>query len=122
VLHSVSRLIGEVVSPEVRSAGTDVRGMLAALRDKEDLIAIGAYQPGSDPATDAALERRAAIQAFLRQGIDEPSTAEEADAGLLALPTTPIEAEELPAELLAAEPPPPPAPGPSAIPPLHLSI
>ena len=45
VLQSVSRLVGEIVSPEVRAAGQAVRQLLAAYREKEDLIAIGAYQP-----------------------------------------------------------------------------
>src|SRR6476646_6581453 len=49
VLASVSRLVGEVTSRDVRSAGDDVRRLMAALREKEDLIAIGAYQRGTDP-------------------------------------------------------------------------
>jgi flagellum-specific ATP synthase len=85
VLASVSRLVGEVVSPQVRADGTHVRRLMAALREKEDLIAIGAYQPGSDPLTDAAIAAREPIEAFLRQGVDEPSTPAEADAALARL-------------------------------------
>ena len=50
VLASVSRLVGEVTSRDVRGAGDDVRRLMAAYKEKEDLIAIGAYQPGTDPA------------------------------------------------------------------------
>ncbi len=55
VLQSVSRLVGEIVSPELAHAGQVLRAALAALREKEDLIAIGAYTAGSDPLLDAAL-------------------------------------------------------------------
>jgi flagellum-specific ATP synthase len=85
VLQSVSRLIGEIVSPEVRDAGTRLRNALAAYKEKEDLISIGAYQPGTDPVLDSAIALRPRIDAFLRQRVDEPSAADEADAQLLAL-------------------------------------
>src|SRR6476619_6107054 len=52
VLASVSRLVGEVTAPEVRAAGNEVRKLMAAYKDKSDLIAIGAYQPGTDALTD----------------------------------------------------------------------
>ena len=85
VLASVSRLVGEVTTREVRGAGDEVRRLMAAYRDKEDLIAIGAYQQGTDPLTDAAIAARTPIEQFLRQRVDDPSTAEEADEALLGL-------------------------------------
>ncbi len=85
VLASVSRLVGEVTTREVRSAGDEVRRLMAAYRDKEDLIAIGAYQQGTDPLTDAAISARTPIEQFLRQRVEVPSTAEEADEALLGL-------------------------------------
>jgi flagellum-specific ATP synthase len=83
VLQSVSRLVGEVVSPEVRAAGQAIRRLLAAYREKEDLIAIGAYQRGTDPQVDAAIALRPAIERFLRQAVDDRTTAADADAALL---------------------------------------
>jgi flagellum-specific ATP synthase len=85
VLQSVSRLIGEIVTPEVREAGTRLRSALAAYREKEDLISIGAYQPGTDPLLDATITLRPRIDAFLRQRVDEPSVVDDADATLIAL-------------------------------------
>src|ERR1700761_9606458 len=85
VLQSVSRLIGEIVSEEVRDAGQKLRAALAAYREKEDLISIGAYQPGTDPILDAAIGLRPAIDAFLKQRVDEPCAVDEADARLLSL-------------------------------------
>ena len=125
VLQSVSRLTSEIAPRAIQDGATNLRRLLAAHREKEDLIAIGAYQQGADPVVDEALAKRDAINAFLRQRVDEPSTIDEADAGLLAL------AGEAAPELLpvAAEsdaapvvPPPAPAPGPVALPPLGLSL
>jgi flagellum-specific ATP synthase len=121
VLSSVSRLIGEVVSPDVRAAGQEVRRMMAAYKEKEDLIAIGAYQHGADPVTDIAIAKRDPINAFLRQRVDEPSTAEEADALLMQLGEAP-ETQQPPAETWEEVQPASIAPGPSAIPPLHLAV
>jgi flagellum-specific ATP synthase len=120
VLASVSRLVGEIVAPEVRAAGDEVRRLLATYREKEDLIAIGAYQAGTDALTDAAITAREPIDGFLRQPVTEPSDALQADAALeqLALLNAPA---VTPA---AAEPAPaagPQTPLHAAIPPLHLA-
>jgi len=85
VLQSVSRLIGELVSPEVNRAGQQLRAALAARREKEDLIAIGAYQAGTDPLLDAAIALRPRIDQFLRQAVDDHQNVDEADRQLLAL-------------------------------------
>jgi flagellum-specific ATP synthase len=122
VLASVSRLVGEVVTPDVRSAGDDVRRLMAAYRDKADLIAIGAYQQGSDAVTDAAIAAREPIDSFLRQKPDEVTSADEADSMLTQLALlsgVPEPAPAQPAE--PAEPQPGGTPLHSAIPPLHLA-
>jgi flagellum-specific ATP synthase len=85
VLASVSRLVGEIETPEARAAGNEVRKLMATYKEKSDLISIGAYQPGSDPQIDAAIAARHPIDAFLKQGTTEPSTALGADAGLAEL-------------------------------------
>ncbi len=85
VLQSVSRLVGEIVSPDVVAAGQRLRSALSVLREKEDLVAIGAYQHGSDPALDAALAHRASIDAFLRQPVQERSDPSHTDATLVEL-------------------------------------
>ena len=85
VLQSVSRLTSEIVEPSVVEAGQQLRAALAALAEKADLVAIGAYQHGTDRLLDAALAHRAAIEAFLRQPVDERSDPAQADARLLAI-------------------------------------
>jgi flagellum-specific ATP synthase len=122
VLASVSRLVGEVTSPEVRAAGDEVRRLMAAYRDKEDLIAIGAYQSGTDPLTDAAIAARSPVEDFLRQRVDDPSTCEDADRRLLELAAYGELVHVPDRGAVAAEPPPAPAGTPlaAAIPPLSL--
>jgi flagellum-specific ATP synthase len=85
ILGSVSRLIGEIVSPQVQQAGQRLRAALAVLHEKEDLVSIGAYQPGSDPALDVALSHRPQIERFLRQPVHERSDPQQTDARLLEL-------------------------------------
>ena len=132
VLQSVSRLVGEITAPEVREAGTRLRSALAAYREKEDLISIGAYQPGTDPLLDAAIALRPAIDGFLRQRIDDLTTLQDADEGLLALAAgLPGSGEALPmADVAVAAPSPVPTPAvplggpggaPAAIPSLALN-
>ncbi len=130
VLQSVSRLIGEIVSDQVVHAGQRLRGALASLREKEDLIAIGAYSSGSDPALDAALAHRPRIEAFLRQATVERSDPASADGQLIELADSlerTLQAQH--GEILdgeeAGHDPQASAthePGPSAIPALHLSV
>jgi flagellum-specific ATP synthase len=133
VLQSVSRLIGEIVTPEVREAGQRLRAALAAYREKEDLISIGAYQRGTDPVLDSAVALRSQIDAFLRQAVDEPSTVEGADAQLIGLAADLLRYLGPPADVLdAASVPVPPAPrqvpvgapsgAPVAIPALQLAV
>jgi flagellum-specific ATP synthase len=104
-----------------------LRKLMAAHREKEDLIAIGAYQAGADPVVDEALAKHSAIQGYLQQRVDEPSTIADADHGLLSLASRPVPAAE--AAMLLGElpdahvvPQPAPAPGPVALPPLGLSL
>ena len=125
VLQSVSRLVGEVQTPDVRAAAQDARSLLAAWHDKRDLIAIGAYERGTDPLTDRAIELRPSLEAFLRQSVDEPTSAAEAAEALRGVVATgAFGLGDLVADAATPEPPAfdanAPVAAPSAIPPLHL--
>jgi len=85
VLGSVSRLASDLLPPDALRAAQALRGHLATHRDARDLVAIGAYVAGSDPAIDVALARLPAITAFLRQGRDERSAREETARQLAAI-------------------------------------
>jgi flagellum-specific ATP synthase len=85
VLQSVSRLSRELLTPEVTAAGGRLRETLALYRQKEDLITIGAYVPGTDPRLDHAIALQPAVEAFLKQNPGDSVPAEAADAQLLEL-------------------------------------
>jgi len=67
ILHSVSRLTSAIATPRQKEAGRKLRQALAAYRDAEDLIQLGAYVAGSNPELDASIRVRPEILEFLRQ-------------------------------------------------------
>jgi len=73
VLESISRVTGAVTDADQRADATRLRRLLAAHRSVRELVEIGAYVAGADPDADVALARMPAIDAFLRQGMDESS-------------------------------------------------
>ncbi len=76
VLGSLSRCMKDVVTEDHMAAARTLRELLAAYRDKEDMISLGAYARGSDPRVDRAMELMEPINDFLRQGIYERDTLE----------------------------------------------
>ncbi len=73
MLHSISRLMPDLVTAEHYSAAQTVRELMAVYREHEDLISIGAYRMGSNPAVDTAINMKPDIDRFLRQAISESS-------------------------------------------------
>jgi flagellum-specific ATP synthase len=104
ILESISRLFPEITSPEQRAAAQTIRELLAAYRDHEDLISIGAYRQGANPSVDAAIIMREEIHRYLQQAIEEPSSVEAAKNDLLKL------AQKCQAARKPAQPQPPPRP------------
>lgn len=77
ILASVSRVMDAIVSPAHKKAARELRKILAKYAEVELLVRIGEYKHGSDAEADAALTRLDAVNAFLRQGLDEHSGFEE---------------------------------------------
>lgn len=71
VLASISRVMSSVTSPEHRKLAQKMREALSIYREAEDLVNIGAYKPGANPKIDKSLKVIDAINAFLKQGVDE---------------------------------------------------
>ncbi len=85
VLESISRLMNELITDDHKSAAIALRELMAAYRDHEDLISIGAYRQGSNPTVDTAMSMKEEIDRYLRQPIDQPSSLDEARSQLLEL-------------------------------------
>ncbi|MBM2617380.1 FliI/YscN family ATPase [Actinoplanes sp. LDG1-06] len=84
-LDSISRVANKITSKEQRADATELRRLMAAHRDVRELVEIGAYVAGTNPDADRATAIWPHINAFLRQGLDERVTADEAWAQLRAL-------------------------------------
>ncbi|OCT13816.1 flagellar protein export ATPase FliI [Paenibacillus pectinilyticus] len=83
VLSSVSRVMKEIVPSEHMEAADQLKRLLSIYKDSEDLINIGAYQKGSNPNIDVAMDNIEAIWDFTKQRTSEKLTYEEAQARLI---------------------------------------
>ncbi|MEB3222979.1 MAG: flagellar protein export ATPase FliI [Candidatus Sericytochromatia bacterium] len=71
ILASVSRVMPEITDDRHRKAAGWLREALATYKNAQDLINIGAYQRGSNPQIDVAMELHEALNRYLQQGVDE---------------------------------------------------
>jgi flagellar biosynthesis/type III secretory pathway ATPase len=85
VMHSVSRLQSQLSSPPQLAAARKIREALAVYEDSKDLIELGAYAAGSNPALDAAVRARPEITAFLRQDTSADAPFAEGCAQMAAI-------------------------------------
>ncbi len=76
---------GAVTTPEQRKDATLLRRLMAAHREVRELVEIGAYVPGTNPDADAARARWPRINEFLRQDMDDQTSAQDAWAALRRL-------------------------------------
>jgi len=83
ILESVSRVMPEIVDKTHLDAAGRIKSLLASYMEAEDLINIGAYQPGSNPAVDEAISKITSIREYLKQGINEKVEFEETCNSLL---------------------------------------
>jgi len=84
-LGSISRVMADVATPEHKQAALILKRLLAAYRESEDLINIGAYESGSHPDVDAAIKMRDEINDFLTQDIEDGSVFDETIQRLVKL-------------------------------------
>jgi len=73
VLRSRSRVMSHVVARDHQAAAAKLRRLMARHDEIELLIKVGEYRPGGDPLADEAVRKLDAINAFLKQGMDERS-------------------------------------------------
>lgn len=71
VLESVSRLNRDLTSAAQQRTAAMGRESLAIYRKNQDLINIGAYPPGTNPAIDASIQQHEPLNAFLRQSVEQ---------------------------------------------------
>ncbi|MEN3028916.1 MAG: FliI/YscN family ATPase [Aquificaceae bacterium] len=70
-VRSLSRLMPQVVSQEHMSMSMYVRELLSSYESMEDMVNLGLYTPGSNPAVDRVIKNREDINRFFRQRVEE---------------------------------------------------
>jgi flagellum-specific ATP synthase len=82
---SISRVMNDIVAPQQMQQARRLKQLLSTYEQNRDLIAIGAYQQGSDPRIDTALAAQNGIRDFLRQDLHERVSLADSVAQLEAL-------------------------------------
>ena len=77
ILPSISRLMSAIADPEHNKAAGKLRNLLALYNNNADLISIGAYKKGTNPALDEAIKKIDKINDFLMQGMYESFSMED---------------------------------------------
>ena len=86
---SVSRAMNEITSPEHQQAARRFRSISATYSQNRDLISVGAYQRGSDPRIDEAIDFQPRLMHFLQQDQRKAVPYQEALDGLARLVAPP---------------------------------
>ena len=71
VLHSVSRLFGDLRDEETQRWILQARELMAEYHEHRDIISLGAYKKGSNKELDRAIRLRPALNDFLKQSVQE---------------------------------------------------
>jgi flagellum-specific ATP synthase len=82
---SISRVMHEIVPREHSAMARQFKQTLSIYQQNRDLIAIGAYNKGSDPHIDAAIAAWPGMQKFLQQDVHESVDYQSSLAELQAL-------------------------------------
>ncbi len=77
VLASISRVMPKVATKEHKIVASHLRDLLAAYKESEDLITVGAYARGSNPKVDKAIVIYEDLVNLLRQQVEESYTINE---------------------------------------------
>ncbi|GAA5183864.1 flagellar protein export ATPase FliI [Niveibacterium umoris] len=83
--QSISRAMHNLIKPTHFELVRRFKQLFSRYQRSRDLIAVGAYQPGSDVLLDEAVRAYPQLEAFLQQGIDERAGYEQSLAALHTL-------------------------------------
>lgn len=85
MVQSISRVMPSVVDAEHKVLAARLRQSIALYEEKRDLIVLGAYAKGSDPAVDRAIAQRPRVESFLQQDASTLVSFAETRQALLEL-------------------------------------
>ncbi|MEA9389625.1 type III secretion system ATPase SctN [Acerihabitans sp. TG2] len=73
VLRSISRVAGQITDEQHQSMAGEIRRLLAKLEELQIFLDLGEYKSGENAENDRAINKRQALENFLRQGVHEPT-------------------------------------------------
>ena len=79
---SISRVMPNIVSEDHLKQAQQFKQIYSTYRQNQDLISVGAYSKGSDPAIDESIAMFPALLQLLRQGMNEAVNWEQSDQRL----------------------------------------
>ena len=79
---SISRVMPMVTSDAQLQSSTKVKQLYSIYEQNRDLINVGAYQQGSNPAIDQAIAMQPQIQQFMSQGMNQAVTLKDSQSQL----------------------------------------
>lgn len=82
---SISRLAPQIMNVEEKSSAQQFRRLYSLYQQNRDLINVGAYQAGSDPEIDRAIQAQPQLMKFLAQNMSESVTQEQSVLSLRQL-------------------------------------
>ena len=82
ILRSLSRTVPGCLQPEERDLVRRARSLLSTYAEMADLVRLGAYKRGGDPAVDEAVALAPRIERALNQSRDQPSSLAQSFAAL----------------------------------------
>jgi flagellum-specific ATP synthase len=85
VLQSLSRLEGDLSTSAQLQVARTLRTQMAQVEDARELLSVGAYRAGADPALDLSLRQMPQILKFLAQTTDEVAPLAQTLAQVAAL-------------------------------------
>jgi flagellum-specific ATP synthase len=87
---SISRAMNDICEPPHRSAAQRFRSLYATWSQHRDLLSVGAYKAGSDPAVDEAVAYQPQLEGWLRQDMHDavPLTQSLESLGKVVAPRT----------------------------------
>ena len=83
--QSISRAMTNLIPPDHLERVRRFKQLYSRYQRARDLLAVGAYAPGSDPLLDRAIALYPQLEAFLQQGIEERADAEQSLGALNGL-------------------------------------
>jgi flagellum-specific ATP synthase len=83
--QSISRAMTSLIPADHLERVRSFKQLYSRYQRARDLLAVGAYAPGSDPLLDRAIALYPQLEAFLQQGIEEHADAEHSLSALNAL-------------------------------------